>query len=196
MTQPNPNPDRPAPTAGKPAMQSSSQRCLLYLLGELDREDAVAFENQLEFSSELGDELLRNADLIATLSSIEYSTNIIYPTTDTPPSLPVAVERSSWWLAASILAVAASLAILLSAVAFYRSEKAADSEDMLIARAWADSRNDDSFIDLEVSESENDEALTTLFFDDASDVDSALSWMVFAVSTDLSSDQPETTNDG
>ena len=41
---------------------------MLYLLGELETDQAAAFEQQLESSPELGEELLRQADLIADLS--------------------------------------------------------------------------------------------------------------------------------
>lgn len=185
-----PNPDRPIQSKEVPASPSSSQRCLLYLFGELDRADTAAFEKQLESSPELGDELIYNANLITTLSKLDF------PAAAVSSSYPQAMGTYSWRWVASILAIAASLAIFFLVAAFYGAKDLTDSEDLLIARAWASSRVDESFVDWEDPQSDNDEAVMDSLVDESPDVDSVLSWMVFAVSTDLNPVQTESKHEG
>jgi hypothetical protein len=169
--------------------ESWRQQSMLYLLGELDAEQTRFVEQQLEAFPELGEDLLRQADLIAGLSQAALV-----------PTLPRAAEThpsvTRWPLVASMVAVAACLAILVFGVkpsASDRDTVAAQSgssakmsktshrEDLLIARAWA-SHQRSVADDLGFVEPDVDEALAITAEDDSLVNESTLSWMFMAVS--------------
>jgi hypothetical protein len=181
MTENQPD-DLPEPNG------SSEEQCWLYLLGELDASKSAEFEQRLATSPELSDQLLRQAELISGLSTIESQLQVA-------PATPSRV--SSWSIAVSIMTVAACLAIVVLGVRSRSVEKdslasrtpslsprgtaAKDpnvSEDLLIARAWADSRRSEVSEDFALADLDSDEALPE---DEPSDLDSTLSWMFIAV---------------
>jgi hypothetical protein len=181
MTENQPD-DLPEPNG------SSEEQCWLYLLGELDASKSAEFEQRLATSPELSDQLLRQAELISGLSTIKHQLQVA-------PATPSRV--SSWSIAVSIMTVAACLAIVVLGVRSRSVEKdslasrtpslsprgtaAKDpnvSEDLLIARAWADSRRSEVSEDFALADLDSDEALPE---DEPSDLDSTLSWMFIAV---------------
>ncbi len=60
----------PKPTHHEPNVEEAwRQQCMLYLLGELNDVEATAFEQQLHSSPQLGEALLGQANVIASLST-------------------------------------------------------------------------------------------------------------------------------
>ena len=187
MTTPNPS---------SPISEKQRQQCMLYLLGELDTEPSATFQQELESSPELGDELLRQADLITALSQTSQRT-----------VAPAVSTTMRWQIAASIFAViAASFAFIVlgpqpnspqrDGITSVAVANASVSEDLLIARAWADSHPIiDASEDLGFGDSLGDDSIA-MAADDATDIDSTLSWMFIAVSANTDSQSSESANDG
>ena len=82
----------------QPTDNSTSEQCMLYLLGELNDEQANGFENQLANSSQLRDELLSQSSILCALSENES----VAPTT---------LDRSLLRIASVLAALAACLMI-------------------------------------------------------------------------------------
>ncbi len=173
---------------------------MLYLLGEYDADQAADFERQLQSSHELADELLRQAELIAGLSQ----SPVISQSPMIPPSVEVVDSRLP--LLASVLAIAACIALFVLAVqpgspdsdrvaSLSNSAQSIPSEEILIARAWADSRFDEMLDDGGLADLYVDDALA-LATDDAEDVDATLSWMFIGVSANIDAHSEDATNDG
>ena len=165
---------------------------MLYLLGELEAEQTATFEKRLESSPQLGAELLRQADVISTLSM----------TAPKPLPAPVSIRRAVRWpVVASIVAIAACIAIMMLGARpsttvppsiarlseSSRSESSRDtasvSEDLMIARAWATSQFNEVADDFGLVYPEFDDSIAVA--DDSSDIDSTLSWMFVAVSANV-----------
>jgi hypothetical protein len=183
---------------------SHQQQCMLYLLGELDAPQSAAFEQRLASSPELGEQLLRQADVIAGLSVIH----------NQPELMPTSSSTySPWSIVASIVAIAACLVIVVLGVKSSsldadalasRSQSTMPSglsletseatEDLLIARAWADSQLNDVSEDFEFAELDMEDALPTAV--ESSDFDSTLSWMFIAVSANTDLSEEGAANDG
>lgn len=176
---------------------------MLYLLGELDAEQSRHVEAQLEAFPELGEDLLRQADVIAGLSQPACR-----------PTLPRVAESNHqltrWPLVASMVALAACLAIAIIGFkpgasdqdtvispfgSSARLSESGNAEELLIARAWANHHR--TLVD-EVSfvESDIDEAPAIAAEDDSLANDSTLSWMFIAVSAGSDSHAAGVTNDG
>lgn len=169
---------------------------MLYLLGELDAEQAQGFEKQLQSSPQLADELLRQAEVIAGLSQL--------PATSTH----VLTTRSPLRLVASVLAIAACIALIalgvrtsspdsghIASLSTSSSQPSIPSEELLIARAWADSRLDQITTDDVLADLGSDDVLA-FTADDAIDMDATLSWMFIGVSASLDVHPAGATNDG
>lgn len=185
---------------------------MLYLLGELAANQTAVFEQRLESSPELGEELLQQADLVANLSVIPCDAPkvLLLPSTSrSPHAKPIIV---------ALVAVAACIALLVvnihpSAVSKNSVAVLAEtspavvnaSEDLLIAQAWVDNQLDSVATDFAWIDPEPDDLVTDAV-EDPSDIDATLSWMFIAVSanaTGLESDALESdafqtgaTNDG
>ena len=197
MTTPQASPDR------KMAPEDWSRLSMLYLLGELDAEQNRRVQQQLEAFPQLGEELLRQADVIAALAGAACK-----PTRPRDAQSNPRVKR--WPLVAATVAVAASLAIAVFGVkpgASDRDEVAGQagssanvsefdsSEDLLIARAWA-SHQHSVTDDLGLVEADSDEAITIAPEEDSLAEESTLSWMFIAVSAGSESLASGATNDG
>lgn len=170
---------------------------MLYLLGELPGDQAAQWERRLQASPELGEELLRQADLIAALSLVR-----------SEPALPRVTRGSMlrWPIVASIVAVAACIVMIVlieplgtreregfAGLGAFPTNDSGTSEDLLIARAWADSQlhvATDDYLEFEVDDA------VAISADDPSDVDTTLSWMFTAVSASIDAHSSEATNDG
>lgn len=180
---------------------------MLYLLGELAANQIKAFEQRLASSPELGQELLRQADLIANLSAISC---------DGPKVIPLpSASRSRFArpIMASLVAIAACIALLVvniqpnsvsensvAVLAGTPPGRISVAEDLLIAQAWADNQFHSVATDFAWVEPGFDD-LVAVAVEEPSDIDATLSWMFIAVSanaTELETDAFETgaTNDG
>ncbi len=170
---------------------------MLYLLDELDPDRRAAFEEQLQRSPQLSEELLRQANLITLLSA-----------SPTPELAPASIERHSRWpLIASLIGLAACIALVVfsvrpngpnhdhTALAKASSTTAVVSEDLLIARAWADGHIlvQEIVGDAGLADLDEDEVLA---FEEPADIDVTLSWMFIGVSADVGPNGPEATNEG
>ena len=108
------------------------ERCLLYLLEELSREQEVAFESELRNSVDLQAELDSQSAVLAGLSTIQ------------PPAVVTPMAASSWSMrmAMSVAAIAATvmIAILCWPGKQVQRSAAVDAtpESLLIAHAWAE----------------------------------------------------------
>ena len=185
---------------------------MLYLLGELATNQTAAFEQRLESSPELGEELLRQADLIANLSLTPYEAPqaTALPSTSRSPLVgPVMV---------SLVAIAACIALLVINIkpnsVFENSVAglsetgpivAGSSEDLLIAQAWVDNQFDSVTTDFGLVDPEFDDLevddLVDATVEEPSDIDATLSWMFIAVSAstnalEASALETGATNDG
>ncbi len=175
---------------------------MLYLLGELPSDVLADFERQLACSPKLGEELLRQAETIADVSSQQ-----TFPTTS--PLIPAANDESKrWTFVASLVAIAACLTLVF--VGLRRSEpdpqriasltgiddqpRADAMEDLLIARAWAESPLTFDADDYELDES--DPAVATVPSDDPADNDATLSWIITALASESETDIPGASEDG
>lgn len=185
MTEPDFSDPLPA-SKTSPKEQCCEEQCWMYLLGELDPLQSAEFEQRLAASPELADQLLRQAELIDSLATIGHQ----------PVVAAAASSRTSAWsIAVSLFAIAACLAIVVLGVRSADDDSLAHrtrqlsprgvaprdskaSEDLLIARAWADSRRDQVSDDFAFAELDPEEALPAA---EPTDVDSILSWMFIAV---------------
>lgn len=171
-------------------------RCLLYLLGEMNLQQAAAFEAELSESTELQTELASQSDMIVSLASIQ---NL--PSVEAPVSVESASSSyGSKRMAMTLVAIATCVMIAFLA---WPSEQADDQavivnstpESLLIAHAWAEGSltgtsisdlagNSEAFIDSDVDTSfaGNRQKLKEL------DDESSLSWIVTAVEAGAISD--------
>ena len=137
----------------------SRNRCLQYLLGELDSEQVDLFEEELAESKRLGDELHRQAEAVSMLSDLRTGEEIPAPVQTASTLQAVTLWRiaciaiavcfagmvvRTWWQtpdSLSPLEVAQSNT-LPRVVADNRTDEQPGSvpEFTLIARAWADSQ--------------------------------------------------------
>ena len=154
------------PAPSEPVDEIDRQRCMMYLLGELDSQDADGFENDLSQSAALQSELLKQSDILCSLSEVS-ATPIVAHSTQT-------LWRS--------IAIAALAACLMIAFVNWPTQDDTESsvanaqpEGLLIAQAWADV-------------SVGTAPLTTIvepedFLENEpeTDDDSSLSWMVAAM---------------
>lgn len=160
--------------------------CFRYLLGELTADKAAQFEQRLATSPELGETLLGQADLINGLSAVQHHR----------PAVAATVSQvSRWSIAVSIVAIAACLLVVVLGVRARSADQDAlasqqlttrgvpsvdVTEDLLIARAWADSRPLQNSDEYDFADLDGDDSILD---SEPSDVDSTLSWMFIAVST-------------
>ena len=109
------------------------ERCLLYLLGEMNRQQAAAFESELSESDELRAELSLQSELVCRLSNIQSDAVAIEMTS----------SNRSWRVTTTLVAIAATV---LVAIACWPTEQARERrlavevtpEASLIAHAWAE----------------------------------------------------------
>lgn len=191
-----------------PLPEDWDRQSMLYLLGELDAEQTRHVEEQLEAFPRLGEDLLRQADVIAAL---------------TAPANQVALSGSGehhrgahhrgtrrWPLVASLVAMAACLAMVVLGVKPRAVDQDAtadragspanisesgNAEELLIARAWA-SHQHELADDIGLVEAEIDDAAVITAADDSHANESTLAWMFIAVSAGSEALAPGVTNDG
>ncbi len=177
---------------------------MLYLLGELASNQTAALEQQLESSPELGEEFLRQADLIANLSQTLFDASEASP-------LP---STSRWPLVgpvmASLVALAACIALLViniqpnsvseHSVAVLSETSpivASSSEDLLIAQAWVDNQFDSVATDIGLVEVDAEvDDLVDATLEEPSDIDATLSWMFIAVSASTNASETNSLETG
>ena len=188
MTTPDPSPQTPS--------HGQSEQCMLYLFGELDADQAAAFEQQLRSSPQLADELMRQSEVIAGLSQSVSTTPVV---ASAPSPVPVL---------ASVLAIATCIVLIVLGVRPSLQERdgmaslpnsaqqpSVPSEDLLIARAWAASHFDLFAEDAGTIDLEFDDPLA-LASEDTADVDTTLSWMFIGISANIDEHSAGATNDG
>ena len=186
-----------------PVPPSWQHQSMLYLLGELDAEQVKWVEDQLATSPQLGEDLLRQAELIAGLAELPPAQAVV----------PVANRdgrRIHWTPVAAVAAVAACLAFLIlglsspsggsdsdagRSTASFRQFQTGPSEDLLIARAWA-SHPLSAIEAPEFVESDVDEADQVTADENPLESESALSWMFVAISANTEALEPGVANDG
>ena len=177
---------------------------MLYVLGELATDRAAALEQQLESSPELGEELLRQADLIANLSLTlcDAAEATALPSTSRSPLVGPAM--------ASLVALAACIALLViniqptsvsqDSVAVLSETSpivASSSEDLLIARAWVDNQFDSVATDIGLVDVDAEvDDLVDAMAEEPSDIDATLSWMFIAVSASTNASQANSLETG
>lgn len=183
---------RPKPTPSDDVADGADQ-CLLYLLGELDPQQTELFELRLESSPALCDELLSQASVISAWSAAN-GRNTRTAVVQSRLGHPL-----RWSIVATLVAVAACIALLLNGIRDVDSPTlTSTSEELLIAKAWVDNQHSgltllDGDLDLSLDR-ELDESDTVA--DEVSDVDATLAWLVPAVSAALNPDSSEGTHDG
>ncbi|WP_145168156.1 hypothetical protein [Rubripirellula lacrimiformis] len=170
--------------------------CCQYLLGELSGDDLVAFEDQLATSPTVQDELLRQSDLLLMIAPQDPTTTITSPPTTQQRTVPGLRP-----LAATALALAASLAIVVSGWLFQTNDS---SEELQIAQAWASSLSsttattepafDDDLLSIETTEIPEDFASieideSSALIDDGDPDDQSFGWMYVAVAA--ADEQPD-----
>ena len=163
--------------AGLPTGESS-ERCLLYLLGELTGEQARAFECELQQSPQLQANLLWQADLLCGLASTGSSVRVANPTT-----------YPAWRLVATVAAIAAC--VMIAFLGWPRQNERgkvnianSTPEAVLIAQAWAEGALGDVLGD-DNSEQLPDAEVALLSPDED---DSSLSWLVVAAEAGVITD--------
>lgn len=125
-SDPNSNHDESPPGANDPG-----DRCVRYLIGEMNPKESQRFERDLQRSPDLADELIRSSDLVLGLVTPGDSQPVSLPAAWT--SLPATRTAHRWrWPMAVAVAVAVSLLFVL---AVWRPDHTAD-EELRIAKAW------------------------------------------------------------
>lgn len=186
----------------------SRERCLRYLLGELETAELVAFEKELSHSSDVSDELLRQADLLCHVSASR-SGQAVEPVLVSHGTPHVRLLMAIAALAACLVIMVGSFRALNRDQSVARVDPGASissgpearvpadasvSEASLIAQAWATSRTDAVVEDdLATHEYEYEWVIKT---EDVVSEDSAFSWMVHAIAADSDSPIEAATSDG
>ncbi len=161
----------------------NSDRCLLYLLGEMNEEQTAAFEAELGRSAALQTELIPQAECLVRLSNVQ-------------PSVVVTPTTASFAAMRLVMTVAATAACLLFAFLSWPSGQArqnrgtvdSDPEFLLIAKAWAEeSLAGTSITDLAANAAFESIDPGESFVGDV-DEDASLSWLVPAVEAGAISD--------
>ncbi len=203
--------------------EEAGNLCVAYLLGDLDQDAKVAFERRLADDPSLSERLLQQADTILALAP---SRGIVMEQSGKSVPQPAQELRppqrfggsARWRWVAAIVSTAACIALLVQLTDLSRESdvsvdsdantRVADhsaagspgtSEQILIARAWADNHVDfeETLLDLavipegdaELDESDDFEAV------EDSDIDSKVDWMFVAMRSSTSS-LPSGDNDG
>lgn len=194
--------DQEMTPASKSTLSERQQElCLLYLFGDLDAQQTLEFEQQLASSSALNDELLRQAEVIAELGTLDPKSDFLQPVAESSP------------LRWPMIALATAASLLFAIVALRPNSQLANapaelapndvslasSEDLRIARAWVNHQHEDvanEIKSLEISDAEWSNELTVNDFATAEDdSDSTLAWMFIAVSENPEAES-RTSNDG
>jgi hypothetical protein len=201
MNPMDPNRNDRDPTVTE-AADDQDEACLLYLLDELDVEGRRRFETRLANEPKLGDQLLRQADLISALSRTPSRS-------EAPIAIPATQARPWRWIAAAA-AIAACIALAFQIAQMFSSspslasrESLSDAnrspqpmdEATLIAQAWASSQNIGQTLQEPLADLAADDPYDAMLEDPTSDIDSKVSWMFIAIT---SSDEMQTEggNDG
>ena len=163
-----------------------SDRCVLYLLGELSGLEKIEFERQLAQSPELSEQLLSQAACIDELSMATLSEPAV--------AAPATSTEFRWIAVATSIALAACLGWLLFSLNGLQGETetlvdAEESETLLIAKVWVD----DPAIEADLLVDLDDEDPPTL--ETEAEID-APSWMVVALASDTESFVDGEANDG
>jgi hypothetical protein len=174
--------------------ETQSDRCLFYLLGELDESSAKKFEQDLAQNLELHRELLRQAELISTLEQVDYLVPlpdaIVAPVED----LPIRNTSGNWAILFASIAACLLIAVIGGRFLMLRDVDVALVSDDLnrdaagdhveiaqIAEAWASTQ-----LESEVINDETLDSASEMAFDFAADgptpeLESTLSWMFAAI---------------
>jgi hypothetical protein len=189
--------------SANPIIDNDSDRCLLYLLGELDKDAAKRFELDLAHSDDLHHKLLVQSELILALGQLDLSTGLPakrVPGLATPSSLQLV---RSWVIA--IAAVAACMLIAIPSVrllvqqqkiAFLSEtspQKSSNNHDesWQIAKAWAAGQLDSEIGEDEVFGPASDAVVDFTDEDSPIDLDLTLSWMTAAIASSPEMRSPE-----
>lgn len=167
-----------------------SERCLLYLLGELSTEDQLRFEIELAKSPELAEMLIDQADGIQMAGSANSHSQLA----DTHRG------SSFRWMAAMLAIAACGLAIVLTDNQSSQFQQTRDepTEELLIANAWVDTMDHDSSPDALLDDSDTNDVFAsneTVGVNEMSDEtdNETLAWMLVAFTSE--SDLQTTTGD-
>ncbi len=149
------------------------ERCLLYVLGELNSQEATAFESRLSDSPELAEVLLEISDSVCLAGSLDLS--YVEPH----------ASAKRWWKVVGAVAALAACIVIAWVVSVDQTNPIAASpettEDLLIARAWVGDWFGDED-DIAPDMVDIFESSIEVEVDEEVDDDASLSWMVAAVS--------------
>ncbi|NNE00666.1 MAG: hypothetical protein HKN47_25400 [Pirellulaceae bacterium] len=173
-----------ASSSGNALSDADRDRSLQYLLGELSPGESATFEKQLAQSSALSDVFVQQSEIVCQLSAIDLADS--YPAIQSAHNSSLPGSATARW-SRVLVALAACLLLAYIGFALLPSEPSQTTavlppvsieEDLLIARAWADTNAyvEPSALDLEV-ESE----LNVLSDDELEG--SSLSWVISAIET-------------
>lgn len=201
MTPEDPQQNDRKPTDDEAVLEQDEQ-CLLYLLDELTPASRRRFEARLATDRKLGDELIRQADLIATLSQTS-------PLGDAAIEPPRRDTRRWRWVAALVsLAASIALGFQIARIAppthsLASRDNLSDAdrrlqptnESALFAEAWASSQTIGKSSQDSLAEAAIEDPFDPVPEEPSSDMDSQVSWMFVAIA---SSDEMQTEggNDG
>lgn len=203
MTAPKPHREEPIPDSWK-------NESLRYLLGELSPTETADFEAKLEQQPELAEELANQAEMITALAESPVESNLLSAPPHADNRRPAALVALAVCLAALVIGIwptsdeqVASTNAVDPVVAAMETDRTSgdsnitdvDSEALLIARAWAEDRTTESLVEGIVDEAEagddTNDSLAEFTATGDDEMDSTLSWMYIAVSSNM-----EEANDG
>ena len=210
MTTPIPHREDPIPDSWK-------NESLRYLMGELSPSQAAEFETKLEQQPDLAEVLASQAEMITVLADTAIESNSRSTTPRAEDQRSIATVAAMLALAVCLaglvigiwpnpneeVAATNTTDLVAKATETDSTEEDAnvtdlDSEALLIARAWAEDRVAESRDEAIVAEEEviagediNESLAEFTTADDDDEMDSTLSWMYIAVSSN-----PEEANDG
>ena len=147
------------------------EMCMRYLLGELDAAESANFEMDLQASSQLSDELLRQADVIAGLGTEVSHCGI--------PAEMAPASHARFLAPFMVIAASLLLVFVFSRSGGTPGVAKTTSEELLIAKAWVAQRHEDTSGELNLDLDDSSFGEPTIALDN----EDTLSWMFVAVAS-------------
>jgi hypothetical protein len=178
------------PHTSSPKDLSDSDQCMLYLSDGLSEADRRTFESRLLSSASLATELSHQSELLCVIGEV-CSTNPDAAVIDSPSESLLPVPRTSHQPAfryrRAVLAIAAAMAAVIGWSFYQQSSETnpiaaalptqpAETEEDMLARAWATTNTDIHFWNDELDFDADPDAFTKSAMDDSS-----LSWITGAI---------------